>query len=296
MSTRKKPRHHRWRPAASASPSPDEAPERRRRQSRRWLALIATAVIAAAVLGGTAAFALFGREGARAPSAVIIDQLAATDANPAFVAETTSQLEAAGYDVDYIAGGDVSVKLFRELPRRGYDVIVVRNHVGQLERRAEPAIIDTGRARAIVPTIQTRFVSTFFTNQPFSRAEYRKEQSERLLGIATYPPPNDDGRQYFGVTPEFIAASGGDFDGAMVLLMGCGGKGSQAMAEAFLDKGAGSVVSWDELVTASHTDRAAGDFLARVLARGEAVPEAVEQTMATLGPDPTFGATLRAYE
>jgi hypothetical protein len=237
-----------------------------------------------------------GGGGESAPSAVIIDQLASTDANQEFVDQATSRLEAAGYLVDYLAGDEIDVGLFETLPKRGYDVILVRNHVGQLERRAEPVIVDTGRARAIVPALQTREVSTFFTNEPYSRQRHVEEQHSRLLGIATYPPPNEDGKQYFGVTPEFIAGARGDFDGALVVLMGCGGRGSEAMAQAFLEKGAASVVSWDDLVTASHTDEATTELLERVLSDGEAVETAVAGTMATIGADPSFGAKLHAYE
>ena len=130
----------------------------------------------------------------------------------------------------------------------------------------------------------------------YSRERHVEEQYARLLGIATYPPPNEDGKQYFAVTPEFIAEARGDFDGAMVILMGCGGAGSEAMAQAFLGKGAGSVVSWDDLVTASHTDGATADLLGRVLTGGGDVDAAVAGTMAAVGADPSFGAKLHAYE
>jgi hypothetical protein len=230
------------------------------------------------------------------PSAVIIDQLASTDPNQAFVDDATARLEAAGYRVDHLSGDEIDVELFRTLPKRGYDVILVRNHVGQLERREEPVIIDTGQARALVPAVLNREVATFFTNELYSRERHVEEQYERLLGIATYPPPNENGKQYFGVTPEFIGEAKGEFDGALVILMGCGGAGSAAMAQAFIDKGAESVVSWDDLVSASHTDAATSDLLERVLARHEPVDAAVAGTMASMGPDPSFGATLRAYE
>jgi vacuolar-type H+-ATPase subunit F/Vma7 len=226
---------------------------------------------------------------------VIVDQLARTDPNPQFVDDATTRLEAAGYRVDYISDDAVDVDMFRGLAKRGYDVILIRNHVGQLERRSERVIIDTGQARALVPAVINREVATFFTNEEYDRGRYIEEQIERSLGVAYYPPPNDDGKQYFGVTPEFIGAEKGDYDGALVILMGCGGAGSQSMAQAFLDRGAKSVVSWTGLVTARHTDEATVDLLDRLLA-DEPVAEAVTKTMAGVGPDPSFGATLRAYE
>ena len=298
MTTRRKPRHRKPRASAHvdvASPSPSHEARGLAFGARR--ALIAAAGVALVLTGAVASLLLvFVRDGDdTSPSAVIIDQLASTDANPAFVDEATSRLEAAGYRVDYLSGREIDVDLFRSLPKRGYDVILVRNHVGQLERRAEPVVIDTGRARALVPAVQTREVATFFTNELYRRDEHVDEQQARLLGVATYPPPNEDGKQYFGVTPEFIAEARGEFDGALVILMGCGGAGSEAMAQAFLGKGAGSVVTWDDLVTATHTDGATRDLLDRVL-RDEPVAAAVAGTMASVGPDPSFGARLRAYE
>jgi hypothetical protein len=267
-----------------------------RARRRLLLAIAASAVFAVAAVGVVATLWWTSRGGPDAPSAVIIDQLASTDANPRFVDDATARLEAAGYRVDYLSGEDIDVDLFRALPKRGYDVILVRNHVGQLERRIEPAIVDTGRARALVATETSREVATFFTNEAYSQERHIDEQRDRLLGIATYPPPNEDGRQYFGVTPEFIAASKGDFEGALVILMGCGGAGSAAMAQAFLDKGADSVVSWDDLVSARHTDQATTDLLDRLLPGEQPAAAAVAGTMAAIGPDPSFGAMLQAYE
>jgi hypothetical protein len=226
-----------------------------------------------------------------APAAVIIDQLSSTDANPEFVSDVTAQIESAGYHVDYVSGSKVTVEFFRRLPRSGYDLIIVRNHVGQLERRPITALVESNGQPSIVRGEWTHPVSTFFTNEPYSRERHVEEQRQRLLGVSYYPPPSEDGGRYFGITPEFIAASDGDFDGAVIVLMGCGGPGSAAMAQAFLDKGARSVVGWDGLVTAQHTDHAIADFLPRIL-RGEAPASAVASTMATAGADPTFGASL----
>lgn len=295
MSTRKRPRRHR---RASVATDAATHPQETAGGARRSLALRAGlgAWLAVAAIAATLALVFWQRsDGSDAPSAVIIDQLASTDPNPGFIDDATARLTAAGYRVDYLSEDEIDVDLFRSLPKRGYDVILVRNHVGQLERRVEPVIVDTGRARALVPALQSREVATFFTNELYRRDGHVDEQHARLLGVATYPPPNEDGKQYFGVTPEFIAEARGDFDGALVILMGCGGGGSEAMAQAFLGKGAGSVVSWDDLVTATHTDEATTDLLDRVL-QDEAVPAAVAGTMASIGPDPSFGAQLRAYE
>jgi hypothetical protein len=262
---------------------------------RRWL-IITSALVALAAAGGVATLYWTEGDSGDTPRAVIIDQLASTDANPEFVASATARLESAGYTVDYIDGEAVSVDLFRELPKRGYDVIVVRNHAGQLERRPVKAVVNDGNRRAVVGGGLTQPVSTFFTNEAYRTDRHVAEQRDRLLGVAYYPPPSEDGGQYFGVTPEFIASTGGDFGGALVVLMGCGGEGSAAMAQAFLDKGARSVVTWNDLVSAQHTDNATTRLLDNVLVSHRSIGDAVADTMASVGPDPAFQARLHLYE
>ena len=78
-------------------------------------------------------------------------------------------------------------------------------------------------------------------------------------------------------------------------MMGCDGLTMDATAKAFVDKGAKAVVGWSGRVSASHTDAATEQLLGHLLMERLPTGDAVAQTMAEVGPDPTYGSTLRLY-
>ena len=233
-----------------------------------------------------AAFACGGDDGAPdVLDAVIVDQLTQTDANPAFIAVATATLEAAGYRVDYVAPEDVTIDYYRELPERGYDLIVFRAHSG---------IVQNGDGEGD---------SFLFTTEPYSQREHVDEQRDRRLIEAvlssdfTEPSvPLADLPRYFGIGPEFVRSSmKGDFDGALVVVMGCNGLSSNTLAQAFVERGAAEVTSWDGLVSAAHTDAATERLLGLVFDKGMSVEDAVAAVRDDLGPDPFYGSSLLAY-
>ena len=123
------------------------------------------------------------------------------------------------------------------------------------------------------------------------RQKKRTEKDELRPGKAQYyegAPP------LFGIAPDFITDSmRGSFDDALVVMMGCDGLRSERTAQAFLDKGASAFVSWSRSVSASHSDAATLRLLEKLLVEGLPVGDAVSQTAAELGRDPSFGAELR---
>ena len=62
--------------------------------------------------------------------AAIIDQLYCLEPNQVFIDETTEILEACGFEVDVWQGEEVTVNLYRELPKYGYELIIFRAHSG----------------------------------------------------------------------------------------------------------------------------------------------------------------------
>lgn len=252
----------------------------RRARSRRVLlpvAIIASVLAAAAV----AALMLTGG-GAPAPAgpprAVIVDQLAETDANPGFVRDATRTLEEAGYSVDYVPSAQVTVSFYRQLPAHGYSFILLRSHAA---RNPYPG-------RESGPTSLG-----LFTAEAYNFDKYAPEVRQRSLLEARYAR---DGRSYFGIGAGFVTSSmQGSLRGATVVLMGCDGLATDAMAAAFVARGAKSFVSWDDQVTAAHTDATTSRLLEHLLADHLPAREAVARTMDDLGPDPTFGARLASY-
>jgi hypothetical protein len=220
------------------------------------------------------------------PRAVIVDQLAYTDANPDFAAEAERDLRAAGYDVDYYPSKAVTVEFYRELPSRGYGFVLLRSHSTQFIYRRDPVTSELKQAENSV---------MLFTTEPYSQVAHADEQRSGRVAVGSYPDHQAEG-QYFLIDPTFVAnAMHGQFKNATVVLMGCGGLSTTDLAKAFEKRGAKEFISWDTSVTAAHTDAAARKLLAHLLGDTPQPNEAVARTMAEVGPDPSFGSKLLAY-
>lgn len=219
-----------------------------------------------------------GDEDEGPPTAAIVDQLSLTVPNPEFVREATSKLEQAGYTVDYYPGEEVTVSFYRQLPFFEYDVIVFRSHADRLQ-----TVDDRGEVFDEV---------VLFTSEPYSEDRYQNEQNDHDLTIVRY---SEGGDPFFGVAAGFIDNVKNGFDGAQIIMMGCEGLLTDTTAQAFIDRGAESYISWNETVTASHTDAATSVLLGHLLLDELTPAAAVAETMNELGPDPLFGSELVAF-
>jgi hypothetical protein len=241
--------------------------------------LITTAfIIAAAVTGGLLLCSCGSGSDNHTtgpPTAAIVDQLSLTVPNPDFVSSATSLLEEAGYTVDYYPGEQVTVPLYRDLPGLGYDLIILRVHSGIAQEVASPTTIDVG----------------LFTGEPYTENKYMDEGSGQG---ATYNESGEFGPLKFIVGARFVEKSmRGNFNKTIVILMGCNGLKIPRMAQALIDRGAEAVVGWTDMVASNHTDTATTLLLQKYLREGLTIEDAVTQTEAELGPDPSFKAELK---
>ena len=262
--------------------------QRSARRSNRWKKLAAIAGLAAATLVvAVGAFLFVSQPGGPPgpPHAAIVDQLSLTVPNPAFVGDATATLERAGYAVDYFPGEEVTVDFYRELPKHGYELIVVRAHSGI------GTVLDASGdvVRTLGPAL--------YTTEPYSKWRHTDEQRELdLLSVAFYSAGSAPEDQFFAILPEFIASSmKGDFDGAAVILMGCEVLTNTDLAQAFIDRGAGAVVGWDDTVSASHTDAATLNMLEHLVLENLSLEAAAQVAASEVGPDPFYGSTLVSY-
>jgi hypothetical protein len=213
------------------------------------------------------------------PRAAIVDQLSLTFPNPAFVQEARSVLEGAGYAVDYYPGEQVTIEFYQDLPSHQYEVLVLRVHSGRFRTRDGTLTDDV----------------VLFTGEPYSRQRYVEERQAGILTRARYFETNPP-TYLFGIPAKFVESRmKGGFEGATVILMGCDGLRSNKMAEAFVRKGAGAFISWDDLVSTDHTDAATERLLQHLVIDNLGVQEAVARTMSEVGPDPSFGSQLLVY-
>jgi len=256
-----------------------------RNDLRSALIIVAAFAAIAAVFGVSAlAYALLqdgGDEDDGALRAVIVDQLDQTHPNESFRTEVTATLEGAGYEVDYVPGEDVTVEYYRSLPEGDYDIVLLRAHVAQ-------AGASDGEST----------LAELFTNEPFSLAAHEFEREQGYLGRVAYLDEAEDPNapSWFAIGPAFVAnRMRGSFDGSTVVMMGCSGLFSEQMAEAFIRRGADAFVSWDDLVSATHTDAATESLVENVVVEGLSVADATEATMGELGPDPYYESTMLSY-
>lgn len=240
-------------------------------------------IVAAIAVVAAAAFLLLSGGSSPGPKrAVIVDQLSLTQPNSGFVSRVTDTLSGAGYAVDYFHGEEVTVELYRTLPKLDYDLVILRVHAGITEE------IDASSGQ----TTPTEYVS-LFTGEPYDEAKYSASERVGHLGKATYNS-DPDGEALFAIGPRFIEESmTGTFDGAMLIMMGCDGLRSQRTGQAFLNKGASAFVSWSGQVSAPHTDAATETLLQHLIVENKPVEIAVNETAREVGRDPAYGAELR---
>ena len=257
---------------------------RARRSRVRWskLAAVAGAALALALVAVLAFFVLSPSDGGPQgpPRAVIVDQLELTAPNPDFAEQATELLEAAGYEVDYVPGAEVTVDYYRELPSKGYEIVLLRAHAAGRELSDDAYGDDV----------------SLFTSERVS-TKYAREQRERLVkGVGFNREQMESGELYFGIPSSFVRERmQGEFEGATVVLMGCDVLRAQNMAEAFVAKGAGAVVGWDAQVSAKHTDAGTLSLLRYLLVDGLSVQEAAAAAMAEVGPDPYYDSVFLSY-
>jgi hypothetical protein len=208
--------------------------------------------------------------------AAIVDQLSLTFPNQTFIEVATNILKQAGYTVDYYAGEEVTVEFYRNLPTRGYGLIILRVHSSAAELQGEEFVeIPVG----------------IFTSESYSQTKYVYEQLTDQLLMASYTMPQPP--YYFGIVPKFVTSSmKGTFQNTIIIMMGCEGLNNTKMAEAFIQKGAKAYIGWKGAVSASHTDQATTRLLQHLISEKQTIKQAVDKTMKEVGPDPVYNSLL----
>jgi hypothetical protein len=217
-------------------------------------------------------------------TAAIVDQLSSLQENEGFIANVTQELEDYGFEVDVYQGNNITVEFYRQLPTRGYKLIIFRAHSGILEQDGE---------------VMLRTV--LFTNEEYTESRYALEQvyEQLVMGGACQGCP-----MMFGITSKFVRAEGvigqdkdmeGRFDDTVIIMMGCSAIAMPDMAEAFIDKGASVYLAWDRSVELYYVDGATPYLMNQLCSEKLTVRQAVDNTMEVIGPDPQYGAELQYY-
>ncbi len=212
--------------------------------------------------------------------AAIVDQLYLLDPNPTFIAEAKALLESGGFTVDLWQGEDITVDFYRELPGRGYRLIVFRVHSGIL------LSLEEGKVEPLEKTY-------LFTGETYSTTKYVSEQLTDKVSNALM---TEDYPLVFAINSEFIKKDlKGNFDKAVIMAMGCESCYSDDMATAFIEKGASVYIGWSTLVSLEYMDTATLNLLGKLCTENMTVVQGIIKTMAEVGYDPHFRSYLKYY-
>ncbi len=203
--------------------------------------------------------------------AAIVDHLSFREEtkNETFKASSVSILEAAGFDVTYYPGEDVTVNFYKNLVSHNYGLIVLRVH---------SAIIGNSTRLGL-------FTSELFDESKYdtpSAPYYDDVLNERV--VQAYFP--DDPTRYFAIAPRFIEKYG-NLQNTTIIMMGCDGLKYNKTAEAFIKKGAKVCIGWNGLVSTCHTDHATTRLLQHLVQK-DTIGEAVEKTRKEVGTEKTY--------
>lgn len=213
-----------------------------------------------------------------ASKAAIIDQLGSSElgatireANQTFVEDATNLLQQRFTAVDYYQD-NATVAQYMHLASSGYAMIVWRAH---------SALDLNGQYIALATTDKYPFVNY---------NDYLDDDRLTLCNIT------GDETLYFGITPTFIKlVMDGTFQDTVIFLMSCNGLNSGYLktAQAFQEKGARVVISWDNWISSIDNDGAADTFLHHLIDENDTIGEAVSK-MPQYSPD--YGwAQLKYY-
>lgn len=211
--------------------------------------------------------------------AAIVDQLYLREPNPQFIAEATSLLESYGFEVDVWQGAAITVDFYRSLPSLGYKFVVLRVHSGLLLSLEGDQIIE----------LDTTYL---FTAENYTTTKY---VSDQLADRVSNAMMEEDYPLVFAVNSEFIKGADGNFNGTVVLAMGCESYKYDDLPLAFIEKGASAYIGWSEVVSLDYVDKTTLDLLENLCAANMTLSQGISLTMEKMGTDPYFASYLKYY-
>jgi hypothetical protein len=212
------------------------------------------------------------------PKAAIIDQLSSSHLssgsqypNQTFVDLARSLLGQRFDTIDYYSDNG-SVENYKQLPSRGYKVIVWRAH-SALNLDAKYMAISTSERE-----LQTGY------------DQYIQNGQLTLCNIT------DDPYLYYAINPKFIReVMSGRFEDTVIIMMSCNGLKADytETAVAFQDKGAKVLISWDGWISSPDNDDATAHLLNYLVAENNTIGDAVSKIPTSSSPE--FGPSTLHY-
>jgi hypothetical protein len=214
------------------------------------------------------------------PKAAIIDQLRWSFPNTTFWFSANNMFNQSGWRMYYYGAASDTVDFYRTLPEKGLKIIILRVHAALNPETGTLALFTSEKWEDWKAT--TDYINDFDVVNPLNN---------RLAKVRL----NETSEAYFGLTPSFVKAMQGDFQDAVIIMMGCDALANTKMAEAFIQKGAKAYIGWTGPVSASHTDAATQQLLKHLVSEKKNIGTAVTETLDEVGNDPDFGSTIAYY-
>ncbi len=213
--------------------------------------------------------------------AAIVDQISLLHPKRGFIDRASRYLTEAGFDVEVYEGEEVTIELYKNLPAKGYRLIILQTH------SSSDLQLPDGTISSANPVF-------LCSSEPYGERKYFYEQmTNQVRGVEL---PYESSIVFFSIGPEFVRRSmAGHFDDALIIIGGCQGLSTLHLAEALIERGALAIISWDDWVDLSHNDEAIVYLLQALIIGRLTVEQAVERTMSEVGPDPTYGSVLTYF-
>ena len=243
------------------------------------------------------------------PRAAIIDQLYDDIPNEQFQTKATEYLETAGYEVDLFTTNELTVDFYKKLPSMNYELIVFRTHAigndGPDYTQKEPVSLFTGEKYRDDKYIQEQLLGQIGKGAPYmsSIMEVSADLSElnnsnnTRVEIDVTPSSNivDDSNPYFLVGSKYVdEVMEGRFPNSVLVLGGCSTLSNPSLAKSLINRGASSVIGWDNLVGSVTNDVTILAFLENYLINDMEIEDAVESIMKN-NDKTKYGTTLSYY-
>jgi len=201
--------------------------------------------------------------------AAIIDQLDRDIPDPYYQNQTLSYLLDAGYDVDLYTTEDITIDFYKELPSMDYEFIVFRTHSLAIYGKNPSEWIFSGELYSNKVHIAESLSGVLSPGVPYVVTEDQTITYSQALN-----------ERHFMIGSKFIDESMvGQFPGTVIILGGCETMPHEMLAEALVDRGASSVIGWNELIGSASNDRVITSLLEKILVYGLKIDESIDLVM-----------------
>ncbi len=245
------------------------------------------------------------------PRAAIIDQLHDDIPSIYFQDRATELLETAGYEVELFTTKQLTVDFYKSLPSMNYEYIVFRTHAigneGPDASGKEPVSLFTGEKYRDDKYITEQLSGQISKGAPYMRSvlDVSADLSELTnsnntsieIDVTASFQVVDDSNPYFLIGSKYVdEIMEGRFHDSVLVLGGCSTLSSPTLAKSLINRGASSVIGWDNLVGSINNDNTILEFLENHLINEMEIEDAVEAAMNKVPKVSQYNATFSYYK